>query len=368
MGRPEVASARTSRRRRRVAAGDDELRPGRLGRQEDGGRNGDPVGDDEGADVVRPTPWCRPGARRRPPAVALRDHDQTGDAEGERREHERRAEDRPDADLVECGRVRENRIAMIGIIVSGRAVPTAARTDPTAPSARPSLRPNHSMPFVNSSAPARMTTNDDEEDQEVHRQRLSSPPCRSRRRSRPRRGSRRPPAPSLAPLAARTRSGRRRHAARASPTIPRMPSHRKPAGGRPTQVGDQAAGIERRRSRVERRSPTPDEQDDADRDERDRHVGADLEHASEGRFEPARGPGRVPANGVHEAPTARRAISKAVNSSTATNRNRRSLRSTRGAEAASRSSRRRRRRPPSARRRTRRCRRGAGRRWRSPRR
>ena len=47
---------------------------------------------------------------------------------------------------------------MIGIIVSGSAVPTAARTDPTAPSARSSLRPNHSMPLVNSSAPARMTT------------------------------------------------------------------------------------------------------------------------------------------------------------------------------------------------------------------
>src|SRR6185369_3265060 len=52
----------------------------------------------------------------------------------------------------------ENRMAMIGIIVSGSAVPTAANTDPTAPSARPSLRPNHSMPFVNSSAPARMMT------------------------------------------------------------------------------------------------------------------------------------------------------------------------------------------------------------------
>ena len=47
---------------------------------------------------------------------------------------------------------------MIGIIVSGRAVPTAARTDPTAPSASSSFRPNHSIPFVNSSAPARMTT------------------------------------------------------------------------------------------------------------------------------------------------------------------------------------------------------------------
>ena len=36
---------------------------------------------------------------------------------------------------------RRDRIAMSGIIVSGRAVPTAARTDPTAPSARPSLWP-----------------------------------------------------------------------------------------------------------------------------------------------------------------------------------------------------------------------------------
>ncbi len=50
-------------------------------------------------------------------------------------------------------------MAMIGIIVSGSAVPTAASTDPTAPCARLSLRPNHSIPLVNSSAPARMTTN-----------------------------------------------------------------------------------------------------------------------------------------------------------------------------------------------------------------
>src|SRR4051812_14922653 len=50
-----------------------------------------------------------------------------------------------------------NVIAMIGIMVSGRAVPTAASTEPTAPSASSSLRPNHSMPFVNSSAPARIT-------------------------------------------------------------------------------------------------------------------------------------------------------------------------------------------------------------------
>src|SRR3954467_3360029 len=50
-------------------------------------------------------------------------------------------------------------MAMIGIIVSGNAVPTAASTDPTAPSASSSFRPNHSMPFVNSSAPSRITMN-----------------------------------------------------------------------------------------------------------------------------------------------------------------------------------------------------------------
>src|SRR5436190_22235014 len=50
-------------------------------------------------------------------------------------------------------------IAMTGIIVSGSAVPTEARTDPTAPSASSSFRPNHSMPLVNSSAPARITKN-----------------------------------------------------------------------------------------------------------------------------------------------------------------------------------------------------------------
>ena len=52
----------------------------------------------------------------------------------------------------------EKMIAMIGMSVSGKAVPTAARTDPTAPSASPSFRPNHSMPLVNSSAPMRIIT------------------------------------------------------------------------------------------------------------------------------------------------------------------------------------------------------------------
>src|SRR3954447_3697207 len=54
--------------------------------------------------------------------------------------------------------VPANRIAMSGIMVSGRAVPTAASTLPTAPSARLSLCPNHSIPFVKSSAAIRMTT------------------------------------------------------------------------------------------------------------------------------------------------------------------------------------------------------------------
>ena len=46
---------------------------------------------------------------------------------------------------------------MSGMMVSGSAVPTAARTLPTAPSPRFSLRPNHSMPLTNNSQPARIT-------------------------------------------------------------------------------------------------------------------------------------------------------------------------------------------------------------------
>ena len=48
------------------------------------------------------------------------------------------------------------RMAMTGISVSGMAVATAARTLPTAPSARFSRWPNHSIPLVNSSAAIRM--------------------------------------------------------------------------------------------------------------------------------------------------------------------------------------------------------------------
>ena len=64
----------------------------------------------------------------------------------------------PTLTAARCLATRRRRWQSIGIMVSGRAVPTAARTDPTAPSASSSLRPNHSIPFVNSSAPSRITT------------------------------------------------------------------------------------------------------------------------------------------------------------------------------------------------------------------
>ena len=53
-----------------------------------------------------------------------------GDEHRERREHERRPEDRPHADRVRRLAAAANAIAMIGIIVSGSAVPTAASTEP----------------------------------------------------------------------------------------------------------------------------------------------------------------------------------------------------------------------------------------------
>src|SRR5919204_139994 len=49
------------------------------------------------------------------------------------------------------------RIATSGRIVSGNAVPMAARTLPTTPSESPNDSPTHSTPFVNSSAPPRIT-------------------------------------------------------------------------------------------------------------------------------------------------------------------------------------------------------------------
>ena len=52
-------------------------------------------------------------------------------------------------------------IATSGRIVSGSAVPTAASTLPTTPSDRPKPSPIHSTPLVNSSAPPRITSNDE---------------------------------------------------------------------------------------------------------------------------------------------------------------------------------------------------------------
>ena len=51
-------------------------------------------------------------------------------------------------------------MATSGNRVSGSAVPTAANTDPTAPSESPNPSPIHSTPLVNSSAPARITASE----------------------------------------------------------------------------------------------------------------------------------------------------------------------------------------------------------------
>ena len=51
-------------------------------------------------------------------------------------------------------------IATIGMSVSGIAVPTAARIEPTAPSPRFNRWPIHSMAFVKRRAPARITANE----------------------------------------------------------------------------------------------------------------------------------------------------------------------------------------------------------------
>src|SRR6266508_4296885 len=51
-------------------------------------------------------------------------------------------------------------MATSGTIVSGSAVPTAARTLPTTPSDRPNPSPIHSTPLVKSSAPPRITSSE----------------------------------------------------------------------------------------------------------------------------------------------------------------------------------------------------------------
>ena len=82
----------------------DPLEPDRLERQE-GGTDGDGVGDREVAHVVGrgravSTRIASPVGRRR---AATQDRD-AGHEHGQRREHERRAEDRPDPDLVRTTR------------------------------------------------------------------------------------------------------------------------------------------------------------------------------------------------------------------------------------------------------------------------
>ena len=99
----------------------------------------------------------RVGAQLQPlRAAPAEDVDEEADQPHRQRgEQERRADDRPDRDLV--GPAGGTSRATIAISVSGIAVPTAASTLPTAPSPSPSRWPIHSTALVKSSAPARMT-------------------------------------------------------------------------------------------------------------------------------------------------------------------------------------------------------------------
>src|SRR6185312_8374242 len=212
----------------------------------------------------------------------------------------------------------ENRIATIGIIVSGSAVPTAASTEPTAPSASPSFLPNHSMPLVKSSAPARMTKNetsrisrsiaalacqkpddhargDDHQDQQRHRDHapLAAAPEADRGAHHP--------------------EGRRRTDAEdAQPEEARRP--------RGKDVRQELVDLQRRAG-GERRDPGREEEDRPDQDQADRGVGPDLEDPRQGRLEV--GIALVVPEAGHQAiPRARRAISTAVYSRTTTNSSR----------------------------------------------
>ena len=163
---------------------------------------------------------------------------------------------------------------MIGIIVSGRAVPTAASTDPTAPSASSSLRPNHSMPLVNSSAPSRMMTNARTRIEDVHGSDRSSDGAIADadgddgedRRAR---------STTIDPCPGR---GRRRRAATMTRTIgvamtASSPSHRKPVGLEREQVGRRARPRSKAAHRSSGEMPVGDHQDDADDEQADRDVG-----------------------------------------------------------------------------------------------
>src|SRR5262245_63769401 len=172
-------------------------------------------------------------------------------------------------------------MAMIGIIVSGSAVPTAARTEPTAPSASSSLRPNHSIPLVNSSAPARITRNarirtttstsgahvvgDDDAGRDHHQDggrdddhpAVAGPGVADQRRNDPR------------------RRGRDDHD---------QPEPQEAARPKGQDVGGDLPDVERRRW-IERRDPVDQHQGEADREQRDREVGPAAEQAGDRALE-----------------------------------------------------------------------------------
>jgi len=134
-------------------AGLAELQPGRKERRGDR----EAVAQPEPAKIVEQDRAVHGDHDPLVAAVAEAEDRQPRHAHRQRAEHERRPQHRADAHLgrrvataEDDGDERDRGL--------GQGSPTAARTEPTAPSARSSLRPNHSIPFVNSSAPARMTT------------------------------------------------------------------------------------------------------------------------------------------------------------------------------------------------------------------
>ena len=179
---------------------------------------------------------------------------------------------------------------MIGIIVSGSAVPTAASTEPTAPWARLSLRPNHSMPLVNSSAPSRMTTNATSEDEDVH----VSPPARWRPRSRPARPAGRGPTISASrqSRAATNPSARDDHPPDGQRDHEQDPAHRKPAGRSARMSAGMLGRVERRDGAVgERVDAAREHQRDADGDERPSRATCPPGAGARSRLEGVRGVG-----------------------------------------------------------------------------
>src|SRR5512140_2808982 len=214
-----------------------------------------------------------------------------------------------------------NTIAMIGIIVSGRAVPTAASTEPTAPSARPSFRPNHAMPFVNSSAPARMTR---KAIARMTRSNTSAP---------------RDPGRDAGRDDDEDQPGDHGHALLALPHVaderrhdPRSRGRERAEQAEPDEAGraeghdviDDPRRIEGR-GRQERRRARCHRQDRADREQCHGRERADRQQPGDPVLEAVRW------NGVHAGPIAFCAISNAVYRSTATNSHRRTRMSIRWA-------------------------------------